>query len=58
MLCPTFIYVAVFKKHSDKKQPGCGGLTENSLHRLMAKGTIRRSGLVLVGVTLLEEVSH
>ena len=36
----------------------CGSLNKNYLQRSIESGTIRRGGLVEVGVTLLEEVCH
>jgi hypothetical protein len=51
-------FMFLLKKNPDKKQPGCDGLNENGPHRLIAKGIIRRRGLIGVGVALLEEVCH
>ena len=34
----------------------CGGLDKNGPHRAIGSGTIRRCGLVEVGVALLEKV--
>ena len=36
----------------------CGGSNQNDPHRLIGNGTIRRCGLVGVGVTLLKELCH
>ena len=36
----------------------CGGLNENGPLRLIGNGTIRKCGLVKVGVALLEEMCH
>ena len=36
----------------------CGGLNKNGPYRPVGSGTIRRCGLVGIGVALLEEVCH
>jgi hypothetical protein len=36
----------------------CGGSNKNGFHRLIGSGTIRRCGLVGVGVALLKKVCH
>jgi hypothetical protein len=36
----------------------CGDFNENDPHRLIERGTIRKYGLVGIGVALLEEVDH
>ena len=37
---------------------GCGGLNKNGPRRLIGSNTIRRYGLVGVGMAVLEEVCH
>jgi hypothetical protein len=37
---------------------GCCGLNKNGSHRPIGSGTLRRCGLMGVGVALLEEVCH
>ena len=36
----------------------CGSLNENGTHGLLGNGTVRRCGLIGVGVALLEELCH
>jgi hypothetical protein len=41
-----------------KSERGCGDLKESGSHRTIRSGTIKRCGLVEVGVALLDEVHH
>jgi hypothetical protein len=40
------------------QKESCGGLYENTPHVLIVSGTLRRCGLVGVGVVFLEKVCH